>query len=54
MPGLLPESEMRSDNLRPAQARVLVRQKIDPETERLRGLLTETLSALEQLRRSLG
>ncbi len=54
MPGLLPETEMRSDNLRPAQARVLVRQKIDPETERLRGLLTETLSALEQLRRSLG
>ncbi len=56
MPGLLPvepETGLRSDNLRPAQARVLVRQKIDPETERLRALLTETLAALEELRRLL-
>jgi DNA-binding transcriptional MerR regulator len=57
MPGLLPaepDLPMHSDNLRPAPARVLVRQKIDPETERLRTLLTETLTALEQLRRALG
>ncbi len=57
MPGLLPdepEAVLRSDNLRPAQARVLVRQKVDPETERLRALLTETLSALEEIRRLLG
>lgn len=56
MPGLLPsepDHAMRSDNLRPA-ARVLLRQKIDPETERLRTLLTETLTALEELRRLLG
>jgi DNA-binding transcriptional MerR regulator len=56
MPGLLPsepEHAVRSDNLRPA-ARVLLRQKIDPETERLRTLLTETLTALEELRRLLG
>ncbi len=54
MPGLTPiEPPLRSDNLRPAQARVLVRQKIDPETERLRTLLTETLGALEDLRRLL-
>jgi DNA-binding transcriptional MerR regulator len=57
MPGLLPlepEHVMRSDNLRPAQARVVVRQKIDPEVERLRGLLAETLAALEEMRRLLG
>jgi DNA-binding transcriptional MerR regulator len=56
MPGLLPadpEHAVRSDNLRPA-ARVLLRQKIDPETDRLRTLLTETLTALEELRRLLG
>jgi DNA-binding transcriptional MerR regulator len=54
MPGLTPvEPALRSDNLRPAQARVLVRQKLDPETERLRALLTETLGALEDLRRLL-
>jgi DNA-binding transcriptional MerR regulator len=54
MPGLTPiEPPLRSDNLRPAQARVLVRQKVDPETERLRALLTETLGALEDLRRLL-
>jgi DNA-binding transcriptional MerR regulator len=54
MPGLAHiEPPLRSDNLRPAQARVLVRQKIDPETERLRTLLTETLVALEDLRKML-
>ncbi len=53
MPGLTP-LPLTSDNLRPAQARVLVRQKIDPETDRLRLLLTETLQALEELRRMLG
>jgi DNA-binding transcriptional MerR regulator len=57
MPGLLPPeppTHLHSDNLRPTQARVLVRQKIDPETERLRALLTETLAALEDIRRLLG
>jgi DNA-binding transcriptional MerR regulator len=54
MPGLTPVPALRSDNLRPAQARVLVRPKIDPEAERLRVLLTETLQALEELRRLLG
>ncbi|MDE8348109.1 MAG: MerR family transcriptional regulator [Acidocella sp.] len=57
MPGLLPAEPalpMRSDNLRPAQARVLVRQKADPEAERLRALLADTLTALEQLRALLG
>jgi DNA-binding transcriptional MerR regulator len=54
IPGLTPiEPHLRSDNLRPAQARVLVRQKIDPETERLRVLLTEALGALEDLRKML-
>ncbi len=54
MPGLTPpDPPLRSDNLRPAQARVLLRQKIDPETERLRTLLTETLVALEDLRKML-
>jgi DNA-binding transcriptional MerR regulator len=54
MPGLLPPAVLHSDNLRPAQARVVVRQKIDPEVERLRGLLAETLAALEEMRRLLG
>ncbi|MDE8343298.1 MAG: MerR family transcriptional regulator [Acidocella sp.] len=62
MPGLLPAEpaqparadHLRSDNLRPAQARVLVRQKADPEAERLRALLGDTLTALEQLRALLG
>lgn len=55
MPGLLSNEPdaLRSDNLRPAAARVLLRQKIDPETERLRTLLTETLTALENLRNML-
>ena len=43
MPGLSPTN--------PAQiARVTVRPKVDPEAERLRGLLTETLRELEALR----
>ena len=55
MPGLIPPGDaLRSDNLRPPQARVLIRQKIDPEAERLRRLLRETLQALEELRRALG
>jgi hypothetical protein len=33
---------------------VLVRQKVDPEVERLRTLLAETLAALEEMRRMLG
>ncbi len=53
MPGLTPiEPLVRSDNLRPAQTRVL-RPKTDPEAERLRNLLSETLGALEDLRRLL-
>jgi DNA-binding transcriptional MerR regulator len=44
MPGLAPAAAA------PLAARVNVRQKIDPETERLRGLLTETLRELEALR----
>jgi DNA-binding transcriptional MerR regulator len=54
MPGLTPPEPLRSDNLRPAQARVVLRQKVDPETDRLRALLTETLQALEEMRRLLG
>lgn len=57
MPGLLPaepETPVLSDNLRVAQARVVLRQKIDPESERMRGLLSETLAALEAMRRALG
>jgi len=57
IPGLLPpepDGTLKSDNLRPAPARVLVRQKADPEVERLRTLLGETLAALEAMRRMLG
>jgi len=56
IPGLLPpEPEgLKSDNLRAAPARVVVRQKLDPEVERLRTLLGETLAALEEMRRMLG
>lgn len=54
MPGLTPlDPPVRSDNLRPAQAKLLVRPKTDPEAERLRTLLMETLGALEDLRRLL-
>ena len=43
MPGLAPTQP-------PQFARVNVRQKVDPETERLRALLTEALHELEELR----
>jgi DNA-binding transcriptional MerR regulator len=43
MPGLVPAAS-------PQAARINVRPKIDPETERLRALLTETLHELEALR----
>ena len=51
MPGLLPDPEPAGVPPRTAQLRV--RPKQDPETERLRALLTETLSALEEFRRLL-
>jgi DNA-binding transcriptional MerR regulator len=54
MPGLTPPEPPRAETPRPAQARVLLRQKLDPEAERLRILLTETLTALEEIRRLLG
>ncbi len=50
MPGLLPP-EPEPARAAPARA---VRQKPDAETERLRILLTETLHALEELRRLIG
>ncbi len=52
MPGLLPEVDL-ADPARQTQPRT-TRQKSDPETERLRTLLTETLHALEELRRLIG
>jgi DNA-binding transcriptional MerR regulator len=51
MPGLLPPVVEASDTIRVAPK---ARQKIDAETERLRLLLTETLHALEELRRLIG
>jgi len=45
MPGLAPASPPSL-----AAARAVVRQKIDPETERLRAVLRETLKELENLR----
>jgi DNA-binding transcriptional MerR regulator len=54
IPGLTSaEAPLRSDNLRPAQIRPLSRSKAELEVERLRLLLTETLSTLEDLRRLL-
>ncbi len=55
MPGLLPEPEPASTagTIPPRTAQLRVRPKQDPETERLRALLTETLSALEEFRRLL-
>jgi hypothetical protein len=44
MPGLAPAAAQ------PLAARINVRPKADPETERLRALLTETLHELEALR----
>ena len=53
MPGLLPpEPEFQAEPARAPATRL--RQKPDPETERLRTLLTETLHALEELRRLIG
>ena len=52
MPGLLPETEA-ADLARTAQPRA-ARHKSGPEVERLRILLTETLHALEELRRLVG
>src|SRR5580704_17467275 len=49
MPGLLPPSGAVA-----LTARVNVRPKVDPETERLRALLGETLRELEALRAPLG
>ncbi len=56
MPGLLPEPEplMAGDGApAPRTAQLRLRPKQDPETERLRGLLTETLAALEEFRKLL-
>jgi hypothetical protein len=56
MPGLLPKPE-REDMLeepRQAPSGAPSRQKIQQENERLRILLTETLQALEELRRLIG
>jgi len=49
MPGLLPPGSAN-----PQVARVNVRPKVDPEAERLRTLLTETLRELETLRALIG
>jgi DNA-binding transcriptional MerR regulator len=49
MPGLLPPGPTS-----PQAARVTVRPKVDPELERLRTLLTETLRELETLRALIG
>ncbi len=53
MPGLLPEEPSNAGTIPPRTAQLRVRPKQDPETERLRALLTETLSALEEFRRLL-
>jgi DNA-binding transcriptional MerR regulator len=56
MPGLLPEPEPEDmlEEPRQAPSRAPSRQKIEQENERLRTLLTETLQALEELRRMIG
>ena len=48
MPGLLPPAQGQQ------VARVAVRPKVEPETERLRAALLEALAALEALRARLG
>ncbi len=53
MPGLLPVPEPHGGHAPPRTAQLRVRPKQDPETERLRSLLTQTLSALEEFRRLL-
>ena len=50
MPGLLPDAE----HVEPVRPAPRARPKNDAETERLRVLLTETLHALEELRRLIG
>jgi DNA-binding transcriptional MerR regulator len=60
MPGLLPEPapemahEMVHGEPRPAPTRAQTRHRVEQENERLRTLLTETLQALEELRRLIG
>src|ERR1700722_15490317 len=56
MPGVLPEPEPedRLEEPRPAPARASSRPKTEQDNERLRILLTETLQALEELRRMIG
>ncbi len=53
MPGLLPEPELEdvAEEPRPLPSRAASRHKMEQENERLRSLLTETLQALEELRR---
>lgn len=53
MPGLLPEPQ-RTEQARPEHHSTPTRQKNEHEVERLRMLLTETLHALEELRRLIG
>lgn len=53
MPGLLPVDPPpgMGGSIPPRTAQLRLRPKSDPETERLRALLTETLGALEEIRR---
>lgn len=53
MPGLLPPDPEPVGITAPRTAQVRVRPKHDQETERLRALLTETLTALEEFRKLL-
>ena len=57
MPGLLPDPEPEPQSaggtIPPRTAQLRLRPKHDPETERLRNLLTETLAALEEFRKLL-
>jgi len=54
MPGLAPVEPVRVESRPPPRAPAPARPKVDPEAERLRALLTETLAALEEMRRLLG
>lgn len=55
LPGLLPDPEPQGAGgpAPPRTAQLRLRPKHDPENERLRALLTETLGALEELRKLL-
>lgn len=55
MPGLLPDPEPpgAGGTIPPRTAQLRLRPKHDPENQRLRALLTETLGALEELRKLL-